>query len=199
MNDFLSIRFGLLVGIGDGSAHEEGNCHDIRFGDMVINKPTASFGGVVQGKHSTGGGFERTNVGEASSIPPDEHGKSSSRPSNEDIASSAIFILYTAAVSGDGGGILVARRLARSLVSGLTPLRYTDTNDRRLPPPEPATSKPSIKAQIRRRCSASTFDWKTSPVASRSLQAGGALLTTLSSGARYCGRQPGRAVQAAAA
>ena len=37
--------------------------NDIRLGDVVISKPTTTFGGVVQydlGKYSTAGGFERT-------------------------------------------------------------------------------------------------------------------------------------------
>jgi nucleoside phosphorylase len=64
LNDFSFIRFGLLVGIGGGvPSEEDGN--DIRLGDVVISKPTASFGGVVQydsGKYSTNGGFERTGA-----------------------------------------------------------------------------------------------------------------------------------------
>lgn len=63
LNDFPSIRFGLLVGIGGGMPEEEGDGSDIRLGDVVVSKPTASFGGVVQydiGKYSTKGGFERT-------------------------------------------------------------------------------------------------------------------------------------------
>jgi nucleoside phosphorylase len=62
LNDFPSIRFGLLVGVGSGIP-DEGN--DIRLGDVVISKPSASFGGVVQydlGKYSTDGAFERTGV-----------------------------------------------------------------------------------------------------------------------------------------
>jgi nucleoside phosphorylase len=65
LNDFPSIRFGLLVGIGGGVPDEEDDVNDIRLGDVVVSKPTASFGGVVQydlGKYSTGGGFERTGV-----------------------------------------------------------------------------------------------------------------------------------------
>src|SRR5271170_894961 len=65
LNDFPSIRFGLLVGIGGGVPDEEEDGNDIRLGDVVISKPTASFGGVVQydlGKYSTAGGFERTGV-----------------------------------------------------------------------------------------------------------------------------------------
>jgi nucleoside phosphorylase len=65
LNDFPSIRFGLLVGIGGGVPDEEDDVNDIRLGDVVVSKPTASFGGVVQydlGKYSTDGGFERTGV-----------------------------------------------------------------------------------------------------------------------------------------
>ncbi|KAI9672784.1 MAG: hypothetical protein M1831_000219 [Alyxoria varia] len=42
---FPSIRIGLLVGIGGGVPSEE---HDIRLGDVVISKPTGTFGGVIQ-------------------------------------------------------------------------------------------------------------------------------------------------------
>src|SRR5436309_6602173 len=45
LNDFPSVRFGLLVGIGGGSPCED---DDIRLGDVVVSKPTATFGGVVQ-------------------------------------------------------------------------------------------------------------------------------------------------------
>jgi hypothetical protein len=65
LNDFPSIRFGLLVGIGGGVPDEEEDGDDIRLGDVVISKPTATFGGVVQfdlGKYSTSGGFERTGA-----------------------------------------------------------------------------------------------------------------------------------------
>jgi len=61
LNDFRSIRFGLLVGIGGGIPDGEDN--DIRLGDVVVSKPTASFGGVVQydmGKVKNGKLFERT-------------------------------------------------------------------------------------------------------------------------------------------
>jgi len=63
LNDFPSIRFGLLVGIGGGVPSQEEEGYDIRLGDVVVSKPTATFGGVVQydlGKYSMGGGFERT-------------------------------------------------------------------------------------------------------------------------------------------
>jgi nucleoside phosphorylase len=65
LNDFPSIRFGLLVGIGGGVPDEEGDGTDIRLGDVVVSKPTTTFGGVVQydmGKHSADGGFERTGT-----------------------------------------------------------------------------------------------------------------------------------------
>jgi nucleoside phosphorylase len=60
LNDFRSIRFGLLVGIGGGIPSED---EDIRLGDIVVSKPTKEFGGVVQfdrGKIHSNGRFERT-------------------------------------------------------------------------------------------------------------------------------------------
>ena len=63
LNDFRSIRFGLLVGIGGGIPCEDEN--DIRLGDVVVSKPTATFGGVVQfdrGKIHPNGQFERTGT-----------------------------------------------------------------------------------------------------------------------------------------
>jgi nucleoside phosphorylase len=60
LNDFTSVRFGLLVGIGGGIPGED---DDIRLGDVVISKPTKDFGGVVQfdmGKIYTNKRFERT-------------------------------------------------------------------------------------------------------------------------------------------
>lgn len=60
LNDFASIRFGLLVGIGGGVPSK---AHDIRLGDVVVSKPTDTFGGVVQydlGKRTIGGQFQRT-------------------------------------------------------------------------------------------------------------------------------------------
>jgi nucleoside phosphorylase len=62
LNDFRSIRFGLLVGIGGGIPDDE---DDIRLGDVVVSKPTATFGGVVQfdkGKIHSNGQFERTGT-----------------------------------------------------------------------------------------------------------------------------------------
>ena len=63
LNDFPSIRFGLLIGIGGGIPGEEED--DIRLGDVVVSKPTATFGGVVQydmGKFTEGGLFQRTGT-----------------------------------------------------------------------------------------------------------------------------------------
>ena len=59
LNDFPSIRFGLLVGIGGGVPGEA----DIRLGDVVVSQPTSTFGGVVQydmGKGLEGERFQRT-------------------------------------------------------------------------------------------------------------------------------------------
>jgi hypothetical protein len=42
---FKSIRFGLIVGIGDGVPSEAA---DIRLGDVVISRPDKTRGGVVQ-------------------------------------------------------------------------------------------------------------------------------------------------------
>ncbi|CAI7569589.1 unnamed protein product [Penicillium manginii] len=59
---FPSIRFGLMVGIGGGVPS---NVVDIRLGDFVVSKPTASFGGVIQfdyGKTVTSGSFHRTGL-----------------------------------------------------------------------------------------------------------------------------------------
>src|ERR1700734_3288737 len=60
LNDFRSIRFGLLVGIGGGIPSDDED--DIRLGDVVVSKPTATFGGVVQfdrGKIHSNGQFKR--------------------------------------------------------------------------------------------------------------------------------------------
>jgi nucleoside phosphorylase len=62
LNDFRSIRFGLLVGIGGGVPGED---DDIRLGDVVVSNPTATFGGVVQydmGKVTEGGILQRTGM-----------------------------------------------------------------------------------------------------------------------------------------
>jgi len=64
LNDFRSIRFGLLVGIGGGVPGEEEE-DDIRLGDVVVSKPTDTFGGVVQydmGKVTVGGILQRTGM-----------------------------------------------------------------------------------------------------------------------------------------
>lgn len=57
---FVSIRFGLMVGIGGGVANANS---DIRLGDVVISQPSLQYGGVVQydfGKTGIGGQFTRT-------------------------------------------------------------------------------------------------------------------------------------------
>lgn len=61
VNDFPSIRFAFLVGIGGGVPGENGD-NDIRLGDVVVAQPTGSFGGVVQydlGKSLSNSNFER--------------------------------------------------------------------------------------------------------------------------------------------
>jgi nucleoside phosphorylase len=63
LNDFRSIRFGLLVGIGGGIPWDDE--YDIRLGDVVVSKPTETFGGVVQfdrGKIHSDCRFERTGT-----------------------------------------------------------------------------------------------------------------------------------------
>ena len=63
MNDFRSVRFGLLVGIGGGIPVKD--AYDIRLGDVVVSKPSGTFGGVVQfdrGKSYGDGRFERTGM-----------------------------------------------------------------------------------------------------------------------------------------
>jgi nucleoside phosphorylase len=60
LNSFQSVRFGVLVGIGGGVPGRE---MDIRLGDIVVSKPSDTFGGVVQydlGKTSGDGSFVRT-------------------------------------------------------------------------------------------------------------------------------------------
>ncbi|KIX05611.1 uncharacterized protein Z518_03583 [Rhinocladiella mackenziei CBS 650.93] len=62
LSSFRSIRIGLMVGIGGGVPHEHA---DIRLGDVVVSKPTESFGGVVQydyGKTVGEGGFKHTGT-----------------------------------------------------------------------------------------------------------------------------------------
>jgi nucleoside phosphorylase len=60
LSTFTGLRFGLMVGIGGGVPSEE---HDIRLGDVVVSKPTGTFGGVIQydfGKTVQEGKFIRT-------------------------------------------------------------------------------------------------------------------------------------------
>lgn len=67
LNDFPSIRFSLLVGIGGGVPVEA----DVRLGDVVVSQPTAIFGGIVQydiGKCEEGGQFRR--IGFLNKPPP---------------------------------------------------------------------------------------------------------------------------------
>lgn len=65
MGEQNAVCFGLLFGIG-GRVPDEGKGDvDVRLGGVVVSKPTAAFGGVVQydlGKNSNGGGFERTGT-----------------------------------------------------------------------------------------------------------------------------------------
>ncbi|KAN0072119.1 Nucleoside phosphorylase domain containing protein [Elaphomyces granulatus] len=59
---FPSIRFGLMVRIGGGVPSTK---NDIRLGDVVVSKPTGSFGGVVQydyGKTVSSGVFQQTGM-----------------------------------------------------------------------------------------------------------------------------------------
>ncbi|OAL25983.1 hypothetical protein AYO22_04610 [Fonsecaea multimorphosa] len=65
LNDFPSIRFALLVGIGGGLPSQDGEDgeNDVRLGDVVVSQPTGTFSGVVQydlGKVTIDGRFERT-------------------------------------------------------------------------------------------------------------------------------------------
>jgi nucleoside phosphorylase len=60
LSNFKCLRFGLMVGIGGGVPSEE---NDIRLGDVVVSKPTGTFGGVIQydfGKTMQEGRFTRT-------------------------------------------------------------------------------------------------------------------------------------------
>jgi hypothetical protein len=62
LNDFPSIRFGLLVGIGGGVPGDEEK-NDVRLGDVVVSKPTDAFSSVVQYdriKRLVNGQIERT-------------------------------------------------------------------------------------------------------------------------------------------
>lgn len=59
---FPRIQYGLLVGIGGGAPSEK---VDIRLGDVVVSKPTRTYGGVVQydyGKTVAGGRFEQSGM-----------------------------------------------------------------------------------------------------------------------------------------
>jgi nucleoside phosphorylase len=61
LNDFPSLRFGLLVGVGAGVPGSETG-KDVRLGDVVVGQPTDTFGGVVQydmGKKVADGSFLR--------------------------------------------------------------------------------------------------------------------------------------------
>jgi hypothetical protein len=63
INDFKSIKFGLLEGIGGDIPVEDE--YDIRLGDIVVSKPTATFGRVIQfdqGKVHDDGRFKRTRT-----------------------------------------------------------------------------------------------------------------------------------------
>jgi len=60
LSSFKGLRFVLMVGIGGGVPSQE---NDIRLGDVVVSKPTAMFGGVIQydfGKTVQEGRFEQT-------------------------------------------------------------------------------------------------------------------------------------------
>lgn len=60
ISTFPNIRFGLMVGIGGGVPSESA---DVRLGDVVVSKPAANSGGVVQydyGKTLRDGQFQRT-------------------------------------------------------------------------------------------------------------------------------------------
>ncbi|PYH35703.1 5'-methylthioadenosine/S-adenosylhomocysteine nucleosidase family protein [Aspergillus neoniger CBS 115656] len=63
LHTFPSLRFTLLVGIGGGVPSDRHP--DIRLGDVVVSKPTGTFGGVVQydnGKAVSGSRFQRTGT-----------------------------------------------------------------------------------------------------------------------------------------
>lgn len=61
LSSFRSIRFGLMVGLGGGVPSDVA---DIRLGDIVVSKPTSSYGGVIQYDYgrALSGGFERTGM-----------------------------------------------------------------------------------------------------------------------------------------
>jgi nucleoside phosphorylase len=59
---FPRLQYGLLVGIGGGAPSEK---VDIRIGDVVVSKPTRTYGGVVQddyGKTLAGRRFEQSLI-----------------------------------------------------------------------------------------------------------------------------------------
>ncbi|KAJ0421539.1 purine and uridine phosphorylase [Aspergillus carlsbadensis] len=63
LNTFPGIRFSLMVGVGGGVPGQF--TADIRLGDVVVSKPTSTFGGVVQydiGKALGSHRFQRTGV-----------------------------------------------------------------------------------------------------------------------------------------
>ncbi|KAH8700735.1 nucleoside phosphorylase domain-containing protein [Talaromyces proteolyticus] len=65
LSAFPAVRFSLMVGIGGGVPGAGGNHADIRLGDVVVSKPTGTFGGVVQydyGKTISRGRFKRTGT-----------------------------------------------------------------------------------------------------------------------------------------
>jgi nucleoside phosphorylase len=60
LSTFTGLELGLMVGTGGGVPSE---AHDIRLGDVVVSKPTGTFGGVIQydfGKTVQEGKFTRT-------------------------------------------------------------------------------------------------------------------------------------------
>jgi nucleoside phosphorylase/tetratricopeptide (TPR) repeat protein len=62
VSTYPNIRFGLMVGIGGGVPSKSA---DIRLGDVVVSKPTATSGGVIQydyGKTLREGRFQRTGT-----------------------------------------------------------------------------------------------------------------------------------------
>jgi nucleoside phosphorylase len=65
LDDFTSIRFSLLVGTGGGIPGDSDDEDGIRLGDVVVSKPTSTFGGVVQidiGKIHLNGQFKQTGT-----------------------------------------------------------------------------------------------------------------------------------------
>ncbi|PWY94661.1 purine and uridine phosphorylase [Aspergillus sclerotioniger CBS 115572] len=62
LSSFRSIQYGLVVGIGEGVPRKD---MDIRRGDIVVSKPTATHGGVIQydfGKVLSGSVFQQTGM-----------------------------------------------------------------------------------------------------------------------------------------